>query len=149
MQPKQALMRNRKKTLFPTFLLNRLLFCVNFTFSKKCANSHHWVHLYRTTPTFFWTRNCPGIWMTRQKPNLWICNNQNTTLHCCKKKVYVKLCTARSKFIFTILDLFFCCWINQRKFFFRPMRGMRFFFGLYFLFELLLFGQTKIRAKLF
>ena len=86
MQPKQALMRNRKKTLFPTFLLNRLLFCVNFTFSKKCANSHHWVHLYRTTPTFFWTRNCPGIWMTRQKPNLWISNNQNTTLHCCKQK---------------------------------------------------------------
>ncbi len=52
MQPKQALIRTRKKTLFPTFLLNRLLFCVNFTFSKKCANSHHWVHLYRTTPNF-------------------------------------------------------------------------------------------------
>ena len=125
MKPEQALMRNPKKTLFPTFLLNRLLFCANFTFSKKCANSHHWVHLYRTAPTFFWTRNCPGIWMTRQNPNLWICNNQNTILHCCKKKVYVKLCTARSNVIFTILDLFFCCWIkailvqaNERNAFF-------------------------------
>ena len=102
MKPEQALMRNPKKTLFPTFLLNRLLFCANFTFPKKCANSHHWVHLYRTTPTFFWTRNCPGIWMTRQKPNLWISNNQNTTLHCCKQKVNVNLCTAGSNVIFTI-----------------------------------------------
>ena len=149
MQPKQALMRNRKKTLFPTFLLNRLLFCANFTFSKKCANSHHWVHLYRTTPTFFWTRNCPGIWMTRQKPNLWISNNQNTTLHCCKQKVNVNLCTAGSNVIFTILDLFFCCRTNQGKFFCRPMRR-RCFFSVFCVFlSNLLFWQTKIRAKTF
>ncbi len=41
MKPKKALMRNRKKTLFPTFLLNRLLFCVNqfHHFKKMCQFS--------------------------------------------------------------------------------------------------------------
>ena len=98
-------MRNRKKTLFLMFSLYRLLFCVHFSFWTKCAISHHWVHLYPATPTLFWTRNCPGIRMTRQKPNLWINNNQNTTVHCCKKKVNVNLCTAGSNVGFPILDI--------------------------------------------